>query len=445
MAIDSYTKFLSHWNGLNGSYEIQDSGNTGHIVTSVNGANTSTTQTKIGSSSLSLNGTTQYLTVPDHADWDFGSSNFSLECFIYLNALPPDASQFVIATHHQDDNNCWFWTLRNESGTYYLRWVDYNTGFSIDVKKSWGSTPNTGQWYHIAITRATNDFKMYVDAVQIGTTEVSATAVTNKAGLLYIGAFNNTPDYAFNGYIDELRISNTNRTITVPTSAYTSDSNTKLLLHMESLEIATNKPLTFAVTAQLSTAQKKFGSASLLLDGNSDYVSVPDSDDWNLSNGLWTADFWVKHASDAGSQTYFGQFAGGAYWRCLAEYNAGDGKISFTESVAGGIFHTTNDVAADDGSWHHIAIVRTSTNNDQSSMKVFVDGVSKALTYDANMVTLPDLAGVFRIGDDGNGNYMNGYIDEFRFSKGVARWTADFTPPTSEYSSALTRSFGIIL
>jgi hypothetical protein len=97
------------------------------------------------------------------------------------------------------------------------------------------------------------------------------------------------------------------------------------------------------------------------------------------------------------------------------------------------------------GAWHHIALVRNGTGTN--CIRIYIDGTSVGdltLVAGAWNGAVPDLAATAVIGaDTENLYYTNGYIDEFRISKGIARWTANFTPPTSEYSS--TRSYSIII
>ena len=88
------------------------------------------------------------------------------------------------------------------------------------------------------------------------------------------------------------------------------DSYTKALLHFNGSDTSTTftdesgKTWTGAVTAQLDTAQKKFGTASLLLDGDSDYISTPDHADFDVGSGDFTIDFWVRFNAVPGAGFY---------------------------------------------------------------------------------------------------------------------------------------------
>lgn len=425
MAFDSYTKFLSHFNGVNTSKEIQDSGATGHVVTSVASATTSTTQAKIGSSSLSLNGSTQYLTVPNHADWDV-PTNWTLEGFYYLEDLPADGIRYFLYNQRQDATHYWALGILNTAGTYSLGFYFYGGADRAVTVNLSGLTADT--WHHIAMTKQGNDYKFYLDAVQQGTTQTNANAPSDNTAVLDIGQAN--AGSFFYGYMDELRISNVVRTITVPTTAYTSDANTLLLLHMESLDVATHKSLTFVGTAQLDTAQKKFGTASLLLDGNSDYVTVPDSADWSFGTEDFTIDHWVRFAS-VGNCGFYSQQTDGDN-RIQWYMQTGELRFCLYVGAVQKAYYQFAWVPNAD-QWYHLALVRSG-----STIYFFIDGVSQSITETTAISTnsVPDFSGVANIGFDiGNTTYFNGYIDELRISKGIARWTSNFTPPTSEYSA----------
>ena len=92
------------------------------------------------------------------------------------------------------------------------------------------------------------------------------------------------------------------------------DSYTKALLHFDGADTSTTitdesgKTWTPAGTAQIDTAQYKWTS-SLLLDGNSDYISTPDHDDFNVGSGDFTIDFWVRFNSVPGAGGYSCFFA----------------------------------------------------------------------------------------------------------------------------------------
>ena len=187
---------------------------------------------------------------------------------------------------------------------------------------------------------------------------------------------------------------------------------------------------TFVGTAQLDTTQKYFGAASLLLDGNSDYITYPDSADWFFDTGDFTIDFRVRFASVAAGSCF------------LQQYESSTDRFGIIFDKTGQLFRF---VVKKDNSylalyqcawspvidtWYHLAVVRSG-----SSIYMFINGISQTLTI-TNAITaetsFPNLAGTLRIGyDQWNTYHHNGWIDEVVIQKGGEVETADFTPPTS--------------
>lgn len=221
------------------------------------------------------------------------------------------------------------------------------------------------------------------------------------------------------------------------------DSYTKLIVHWDGADAATAytteddgaRTVTFGGTAQLDTAQKKFGASSLLLDGNSDYVTIPDSDDWDFGEGDFTIDFWIRYASSTEGQVVIGQYVdANNRWYLMKDDATHKHKWIFVWIVGGvakAAYTATSNWSPSDDTWYHIAFVRNGSN-----AYLFIDGVSTALTTLTTFGTLSSIgASALIIGRYGAGTlYVNGWIDELRVCKGVARWTANFTPPTSAYS-----------
>lgn len=214
------------------------------------------------------------------------------------------------------------------------------------------------------------------------------------------------------------------------------DAYTKALLHFDGADASTTftdesgKTWTARNHAQIDTAQSKFGGASGLFDGTDDYIDTPDHAEFTLGSGDFTFDLWFKINSLAHDYLMFGQAdtSGNAKSTCLF-YISSDNKCN------GGIYsgttsYFTTPSSAVDGNWHHYALVRYGNTLTQ-----YVDGTASG-TKDVTGITINDSDTTFSIGRQGIYNYyhFNGWIDEFRFSAGIARWTANFTPPTVAYA-----------
>ena len=221
------------------------------------------------------------------------------------------------------------------------------------------------------------------------------------------------------------------------------DSYTKVCSHFDGADAATayTDPIagayTFVGTAQLSTAQKKFGSASLLLDGNSDYVTLPDSASWNFGTGAFTIDGWFRHSSIAGTQSFVEQYVDITH---RVQFQISGNIIYFQIYDTSVLLQFNCAYTPTVDTWYHLALVRIDNGNAATSWRVFIDGVSQTLTLGAGAwnATVPDLASVLYVGIAGTSGYFNGYIDELRISKDIARWTSDFTPNAYPYGQVVT-------
>jgi hypothetical protein len=183
--------------------------------------------------------------------------------------------------------------------------------------------------------------------------------------------------------------------------------------------------------AQITTAQSKFGGASGLFNGNGAYLSTPDSADWAFGSGDFTIDFWVRFnvlPTAGNSAVIVAQYAGINNRATFFLRNTAGTYTWEQEVISGGVVTVsivkTATVSA--STWYHVALVRSG-----SSWYIFQDGTQVGTTG-SDSDSVPDYAGSLYIGQYGGGGaYFNGWLDELRISKGVARWTSNFTPSTS--------------
>ena len=217
------------------------------------------------------------------------------------------------------------------------------------------------------------------------------------------------------------------------------DSNTKLMLHMDGSGTSFTDSSSSGYTVNTNgDATQTSTPASPLTDGNNvasfdgagDYLSVPDSADWDFGAGDFTIDMWLWFDSVTGGEKTFFEQGNGTIR--INYYPSGGGILVY---VAGGpsIFNNTVQWpwSPVEETWYHIAFVRT--GND---FKFFVDGSQIGSTKTSSGAWADATTSLF-IGSDFNGNAnFPGYIDEFRISKGIARWTSNFPKPTKSYGSS---------
>jgi len=182
-----------------------------------------------------------------------------------------------------------------------------------------------------------------------------------------------------------------------------------------------NKTIAAYGNTTQSSVQYKFGGKSAYFDGNGDYLSLNDSDDWNFETKDFTIDWWQKGGVLIGK-------APALYnrWVIYTRYSSGMDSVSIYDSS---LNLTISSPIVDIGNWHHFAVVRYGT-----TIRVYADGISGTPQTSTNAMTSPSAA-LKIMTHEMDAQYRSGYIDELRISKGIARWTADFTPPATPYAS----------
>lgn len=211
------------------------------------------------------------------------------------------------------------------------------------------------------------------------------------------------------------------------------DEYTKLMLHCDGTDgsqvfidsSASAHAMTANGDAQVDTSQKKFGTGSFLSDGTGDYLETPYSTDFDFATGDFTLEVWLYWAGINGKNQAIisAGAASGTGWELVVNHGASDRpafKVGGSYIVDGTSTFATN-------TWIHFAAVRSS-----GTLTLYRDGTafgSAALAGNVNADS-----GVLKIG------YFNefaqsyfGRADEIRISKGIARWTSNFTPPIAPY------------
>lgn len=214
------------------------------------------------------------------------------------------------------------------------------------------------------------------------------------------------------------------------------DSAASLLLHANGsngsttfLDASQFAQTTTAVgNAQQSTAQFKFGSASALFDGSGDYLQGNGSSRYAFGTGNFTIDFWMRPSSFAVNVSLVDFRDGAGDYPTLI----GNNTLARIDYMANLTIRINGSSTVSLNTWSHVALSRDGTNT-----RLFLNGIQQGSTWATDTTDYQVAASRPVIGANGfnipASVYFNGYIDEFRISKGVARWTSDFTPPTMQY------------
>jgi hypothetical protein len=208
-------------------------------------------------------------------------------------------------------------------------------------------------------------------------------------------------------------------------------ASVSLLLHGDgtngSTTITDNSPSPKTVTAvgnaQISTAQSKFGGASIAFDGSGDFLTTSASADLDFGVQDFTIELWHRFNNTTLDRGFVGNGSNGRLdfiWRTSTGINLGRINTAFDSTFA---WSPSVNV------WYHIAISRSGT-----SLRAFIDGVqigstvTNSINYNASSCIIGSSLS--------NARNSNGYIDDLRITKGVARYTANFTPPTAPFPDA---------
>lgn len=439
---------LLYGDGTNGSTAIVDSSANTHTITVNGDAQISTTQSKFGGASMNFDGSGDYLTAPVDSSFEFGTGDFTVECWLYLTNNTGTQPIILLgngASGGPSTISYSAWYLFYLSGTG-LRFYQYN---GTETFYTFSTTLSTNTWYHIAVSRSGASLRCFVDGTQVGstaTTSLSYNRINNDN--LHIGRVlsgsNSSTIYYLNGYLDDLRITKGvaryTANFTPPAAGFSTLTpaepyfyNNSLLLHGDGTNGSTtftddsNNSHTISVfgDAQIATAQSKFGGASMYFDGVGDYITAPSDSSFDFGTGDFTIEFWMRPSNVSGTwqaiiSRKYNQSGG---WRLYK--TSGTNNLSFYHPS--GYYQTTNSGLAN-GTWHHIAVVRSG-----STLTTYVDGTSRG-TDTISLAMSPTSADI----EIGQGVVTSaypyqGYLDDLRITKGVARYTANFTPPTSAF------------
>jgi hypothetical protein len=257
---------------------------------------------------------------------------------------------------------------------------------------------------------------------------------SNTTDAVTIGTDRNLAGAQFNGYISNVRLvkgtavyNPTLSTLTVPTAPLTAITNTSLLLLGTNAGIIDNAMLNNLETvgnAQISTTQSKFGGASIAFDGTGDWLLLPASPNMALGTGDLTFECWIYATAASDSPIYES--------RSTLLNTDGFTVTAFSSTVIR-VYTTTALVSATVSNylntWTHVAFTRQGSTN-----RLFVNGTLQATaTASDNFSNQVVVVGGGRYTANTITNSFTGYIDDLRITKGYARYTANFTPPTAAF------------
>ena len=372
-----------------------------------------------------------------------GTTNaFTVDFWYYLSSSFTNSARLL---SFSQDGGATGWDLWcDTSGILYMN----NGGTSSPNQRSFGAgSLNTNEWAYIRLVSDGTNFSAYRNGSRIYTI-AGGFATVASGNLPTIGARRNSTNTISNSalaYICDVRVvkdgalnSPSDTTITVPTAPLTSSVSTgtcNLLLNFTNAGItdATAKNVIETVgNAQISTTQSKFGGSSMYFDGTDDRLLIPSSPNLDFGSGDFTIECWAYNTAwDVDQNQLFerGRFTVGKSYRGWMKATQIVLEVNLSGTAIGTYTGLTATVTNNLNQWYHVAFVRSGSN-----FYIFRDGSQVATTTSsASIFTTTEALAVGGAADGNNNIMMNGYINDFRITKGFARYTANFSVTTAAF------------
>jgi hypothetical protein len=231
----------------------------------------------------------------------------------------------------------------------------------------------------------------------------------------------------YNGYISNVRIVKGTAVYTTafapPTLPVSTVNNTVLLLNFTNSNIpdyTMNNNLVTVGDAKLSTAVTLYNPYSIAFDGSVDYLTIPANQTLILGGRTFTMEAWVYINSSSEPYQHIFKYSGGNNMMFIDFFSGVPGRLG----CSAGATTAWSPSGITVNTWHHVAVVRNGT-----SVTAYLNGVGGTpQTIDPGPTTATTAIMGWDTGS-APARYLNGYIDDFRITQGLARYTANFTPP----------------
>ena len=408
---------------------------------------------------IAFNGTNQYLSYTNTTALQMGTGDYTIEFWIYqtsfstaqvlleIGRLVPGATPVIQ-----------FDTTTGGVITFYG-----GTG-TLLITASAANSLNT--WYHVAVSRNSSNTKLFINGVQSGSTATDSTNY-NQA-YLWIGVNAGGASAWLNGWLSGLRVLKGTAlytsNFTAPTAPLTAIANTQLLLNSTSSTnvVTDSSPNNFALSTnagplswtaagpyaqptptvkqrQLSTGtleipeefdELSLNAGSILFNGSTQYLSVPNSTSLDFGNSDFTVECWVYIPNGTvgnSIEAIFSKRVSNGFVVAVT-YNASTfQQWLWIDNTSISTFNSGNAIPT--GSWVHLAWVRSGT-----TFTTYINGVLNQTSTISITASTQNTTTYFG-GDPNYGQYFKGYISNYRILKGTALYSSNFTPQKSILSS----------
>jgi hypothetical protein len=406
-----------------------------------------------------FDGTGDYLSVASNAAFAVGTGDFTIDFWIYPERFTSETPIFKAYASNPQNYDFRLGTGGSAAFIYYE--TGYNSSINVRLR----------EWTHIAITRQSGSIRGFINGVQ-GITATNSNNVGNVPMRLGTDQLANN---MYLGYISNFRLTKGSAlftsNFTPPTSPNLTVSGTSFLVDFTNGGIidATSKTILETVgDTQANTTVFKYGTGSIRFDGTGDYLESPPTELFDLGFGAFTVEAWIyltANGTTAANETYWPivnkhsiyntvtSTGNNTAWDFRYSPQSGNRLVFVNRPQASNFTEGTNVFSKQStainlslNTWYHVAAVRSGT-----TMQLFLDGQDVTdnstgnynwstvnMSLDTGQIGLNKLRVGRILGGNNPGTviwYAVGFIDDLRITRGVARYTANFTPPSQELLS----------
>ena len=385
------------------------------------------------SGSYYFDGSGDYLSISTTPATALLTNNFTIEMWVYFTNATGTANHQGLYTNYSTwAANSLYWGKHISNSGYVAVYVNnYNANSALLAETS---LPPSNAWTHYALVRNGTSMVLYRNGAVSASATVSATlSVTGGSNPVFIGAVGDiVSTSSLSGYICDFRVSNYavyTAAFTPPTQPLSTNSGTVLMLENQATLFDQNMFFNFETNgdAKLSTAVTKFGTGSIALDGNTDWLFTPGNRMLNFGSGNWTVEAWVYLNAMPTSDAWPTNYTNHMVLTCCGTAGAGDGWNTIIGQTKL-LIHSNDTQYAGTAhgmvinTWYHVAYVRNG-----NTIFFYVNGnATGSVAFTGSLGTgANNWIGC----ETGEGAYFNGYIDDLRVTRGIARYIGAFTPP----------------
>jgi hypothetical protein len=399
------------------------------------------TETFEKTGSVQFDGSGDYLSHAVSSDFQFGSGDFTIECWIYKEATQNDD---ILGVYNTSSNRRSFLLHTPSEGTIVFILSPTGSGGTSFTTDENIIEPST--WYHIAVVRNGNDVKIFKDGSLVKSGSYTGSVYENNDDEFRIGSthYSAANSREFDGNISNVRIIKGKALYTAnfkpPMRELEVTPETVLLACQSKTDASlekTGKTITVngnAVASELTpgilTPVPKAGGGSAItgsveFDGTGDYLSSSTIiSGTGFGTNDFSIDFWINPGQNSGNYTgILNLKASTAADRFQVAYHSSNIQV-YTDT---GSWRDTG-FAPDIHSWTHISFVRNYSGN---TLKMYANGVeewSVSNNHDYN----EEFDEVWVGRHSSQSTYLQAFISNLRIVNGTALYTNDFIPPTRE-------------